>query len=44
LMPGWRRDIRAQRFGWRPDGAPDFGTPVPAGVPLPIPSGECATH
>ena len=34
------RTARAQRFGWRPDGLPDFGRPVPAGVPLLRPSGE----
>jgi GH43 family beta-xylosidase len=34
------RDIRIQRFTWNPDGSPDFGTPVPAGVPLRSPSGE----
>jgi GH43 family beta-xylosidase len=40
--PGWSdRVIRAQPFTWRPDGAPDFGAPVPAGRPLPAPSGEC---
>jgi GH43 family beta-xylosidase len=22
------RTTRAQRFGWHPDGTPDFGTPV----------------
>ena len=40
-LPGWRRAIRMQKFGWRPDGTPDFGQPVPSGVPLPVPSGEC---
>jgi GH43 family beta-xylosidase len=34
------RTTRAQRFGWRADGTPDFGHPVPSGVPLPRPSGE----
>src|SRR5688500_90976 len=24
----WDREVRAQRFGWRADGFPDFGTPV----------------
>lgn len=39
--PGWERNIRLQPFGWNPtDGSPVFGTPVPAGVPLPLPSGE----
>ena len=34
------RTARAQRFGWRADGTPDFGRPVPRGVPLRAPSGE----
>lgn len=34
------RDIRIQRFTWNPDGSPDFGIPVSAGVPLRRPSGE----
>ncbi|HEX8393069.1 MAG TPA: glycoside hydrolase family 43 protein [Longimicrobium sp.] len=38
--PNWNRVIRAQRFTWRADGSPDFGEPVAAGVPLPVPSGE----
>jgi GH43 family beta-xylosidase len=37
---GWHRDVRAQSFLRRADGSPDFGTPVPAGVPLRRPSGE----
>ncbi|HEV3049773.1 MAG TPA: family 43 glycosylhydrolase, partial [Longimicrobium sp.] len=41
--PNWNRVIRAQRFGWRPDGSPDFGEPVASGVPLRVPSGQsCA--
>jgi GH43 family beta-xylosidase len=39
--PGWRRDIRLQRFGWHADGSPDFGTPVRAGERVIAPSGEC---
>jgi GH43 family beta-xylosidase len=34
------RTTRAQRFTWRADGTPDFGRPIPAGVPIPVPSGE----
>lgn len=34
------RAPRAQPFTWRPDGTPDFGTPVPAGKPIARPSGE----
>jgi GH43 family beta-xylosidase len=40
-LPGWNRVIRMQRFVWRPDGSPDFGTPVPSGQPIPVPSGQC---
>jgi GH43 family beta-xylosidase len=39
--PGWERVIRMQKFGWKADGSPDFGTPAPSGQPLPVPSGEC---
>ena len=38
--PGWNRDVRMQRFGWNADGSPDFGTPVDAGIPLKMPSGQ----
>jgi len=38
--PGWARDLRLQKFIWNSDGCPNFGTPVPAGVPLSVPSGE----
>ena len=34
------RTARAQRFTWNRDGTPNFGTPVPLGVPLRAPSGE----
>jgi GH43 family beta-xylosidase len=39
-VPGWQRDIRMQKFTWTADGYPNFGQPVPAGVPVPVPSGE----
>ncbi len=39
-VPGWDRNIRAQEFTWTANGFPVFGTPVPAGVPLPVPSGQ----
>ncbi len=40
---GWKnRRARAQKFTWNPDGTPNFGHPVPSGVPLPLPSGEGA--
>jgi GH43 family beta-xylosidase len=38
--PGWERNIRLQRFGWNKDGSPDFGTPIPEGKPLAVPSAE----
>lgn len=39
--PGWDRVIRTQPFGWNADGSPDFGTPVPSGEEIPMPSGQC---
>ncbi|WP_207434159.1 family 43 glycosylhydrolase [Sabulibacter ruber] len=38
--PGWQRDIRMQKFTWSADGYPVFGQPIPAGVPVPVPSGQ----
>ncbi|MDB5264191.1 MAG: glycoside hydrolase [Adhaeribacter sp.] len=38
--PGWQRNIRLQKFTWHKDGAPNFGQPIPAGVPVKLPSGE----
>lgn len=38
--PGWNRDIRLQKFTWGANGAPVFGTPIPAGVPIRVPSGQ----
>jgi GH43 family beta-xylosidase len=35
---GWDRNVRMQQFGWNTDGTPNFGKPVSAGVPLPVPS------
>jgi GH43 family beta-xylosidase len=34
------RTTRAQKFTWRADGTPDFGRPIPRGIPLRAPSGE----
>ena len=34
----WQREIRAQPFSWRPDGFPDFGSPLPTGVAVARPS------
>jgi GH43 family beta-xylosidase len=38
--PGWERDVRMQPFNWKPDGKPDFGKAILAGVPVKLPSGE----
>ncbi|HYD54559.1 MAG TPA: glycoside hydrolase family 43 protein, partial [Gemmatimonadaceae bacterium] len=39
---GWAdRVIRMQRFTWRANGSPDFGTPVAPGAPVQVPSGQC---
>lgn len=40
VKPGWERDVRMQPFTWKPDGTPDFGKAIPAGVPMKLPSGE----
>ncbi len=40
LTNGWQRTLRLQPFRWRADGTPDFGTPVAAGLSLPVPSGQ----
>ena len=37
---GWRRQINMQRFTWHTDGSPNFGTPIPPGEPIPLPSGD----
>ncbi|UYZ62098.1 glycoside hydrolase family 43 protein [Hymenobacter weizhouensis] len=34
------RSSRLQRFGWRPDGTPDFSEPTPLTTPQPRPAGE----
>jgi GH43 family beta-xylosidase len=36
---GWRTS-RAQKFTWKADGSPDFGTPVALGADVPLPSGD----
>jgi len=35
---GEKRSPRAQKFTWNADGTPNFGEPIAAGVPIPIPS------
>ncbi len=37
---GWTRNIRMQKFTWSADGYPNFGTPIPAGIPITDPSGD----
>lgn len=37
---GRKRSLRAQKFTWRADGTPSFGSPVAAGTALAVPSGE----
>lgn len=40
--PGWKdRSVRMQRFGWKSDGSPAFGVPVPGGQPIAQPAGQC---
>lgn len=36
---GSQRSTRIQPFTWNPDGSPHFGTPVPLGEDIPVPSG-----
>lgn len=38
---GWaKRDVRTQMFTWNDDGTPNFGHPIPASLPLDVPSGQ----
>ena len=37
--PGWKRDVRMQRFSFKENGMPEFGIPAPLSVKLPLPSG-----
>lgn len=37
--PGWKRDVRLQKFIFDESGVPCFGEPIPAGKKLPLPSG-----
>ncbi|HLR33541.1 MAG TPA: glycoside hydrolase family 43 protein [Fodinibius sp.] len=39
--PGWDRVVHLQPFVWDEEGAPNFGTPVPAGQTINKPSGSC---
>ncbi len=38
--PGWRRAVSIMPVSFKPDGFPDFGTPVPYGKPMPLPAGQ----
>ncbi len=38
-QPGWQRGLFAQPMRWDDEGVPDLGSPVAAGVGLPVPSG-----
>jgi GH43 family beta-xylosidase len=35
-----KRTTRAQKIDWNEDGTPNFGSPVPADMDIPVPSGE----
>lgn len=37
---GWTRDVRMQKFTWNANGYPNFGQPIPAGIPINNPSGD----
>jgi len=37
---GWNRQVHIQRFQWNDDGSPEFGKPMAAGIPIPVPSRE----
>lgn len=39
---GWKRVVRAQKFGWDSEGMPHFGRPAPAALPVMLPSGHHA--
>jgi GH43 family beta-xylosidase len=40
---GWDRNVQMQKFTWNADDTPNFGTPIPAGLSLPVPAGEGLT-
>ena len=37
---GWDRDVRMQKFTWDPNGYPNFGEPIPAGIAINNPAGD----
>lgn len=39
--PGWRRNVRMQRFAWTPSGEPQFGVAVGDGERLRLPASDC---
>jgi GH43 family beta-xylosidase len=38
----WNRAVHAQRFAWNAEGAPVFGAPIRAGVPIAMPSAQAS--
>lgn len=40
LSPGWKRDVRMQKFTFDEYGLPQFGKPIPAGEDILLPSGS----
>jgi GH43 family beta-xylosidase len=38
--PNWNRAIHTQRFSWSAAGEPEFGSPLPAGIEMAVPSGQ----
>ncbi len=42
--PGWERNVRMQPFQWNADGTPNFGSAIPAGQKLNLPSGEAEQY
>ena len=39
-IPGWKRDVRLQKFTWNTDGSPNFGIPLSIDTAVNLPSGE----
>lgn len=37
---GWTRNVRMQKFTWDANGYPNFGQPIPTGLPITNPSGD----
>lgn len=41
---GLERNVYAQRLTWKPDGTPDFGTPLPLPTNIRLPQGDPGVH